>query len=385
MNKTVYITDSQSLGSHIITSEGYLIADVDFARIGVQNYMNAELGMILPNAPANAVFGLYRSEEEVFNKDSMSSFELIPLTEQHPDEFLDSDSAKYHMVGTTGQNARRHGEMLCNTIKVIDRNVVDAIIKGGKNQFSAGYNSRIVYKPGVYKGAKYHFVQENIRGNHLAVALDNARCGNKCSLKDSNSMANIAESLTVTVSLSDSDKEFLAGVEASIKDAEEKLIESSVKLADAETKLAETEAKLADAEAKAAKIQTDWDSCKQVKDAEIATIQASLDAANVKIADTSLIEKMVDERVKTIVDCISIMPDIDRKLSDSEMKKAVVIAKCPDLKDSIDEKSAEYINARFDVLLTTNIVDAFQVKPDENQKSDLVDSQAVRQKRIDGK
>ena len=360
----------------MITEEGYLVCDVDFARVGVQMYYNYQFW---PNTVAGKSLvdrvGVYRPEEEVFDEDSMNSFALLPLTQDHPFDFLDAENTKFHAVGTSGSEVRKNGIYLNTRIKVTDADVVEEIMKNGKKQFSAGYNAVIVAEKGVHDGQEYHFVQRNIRGNHIAVAIDNARCGEGCSIKDNNKMKD-----SILVTIADAKVELSDAVKAEIKKMEDSAAEYEQKIADAEAKATTLKAEVAE-------IQKNWDSCKAAKDEEISKIQAQLDDAKSNIKTQEQIDAIVEERVQLVADCKSIVADVDTKLSNSEMKKAVVKAKCSDIADSIDAKSAEYIEARFDILKSQQHIDSFKVVDTDSKKEEfeLVDSQEARKNRFTNK
>lgn len=376
------ITDKGLISKPVKTGEGYLVCDVDFARVGVQEYYNYQFwpNIVEGKSLVDRV-GVLRPEEEVFDEDSMNSFTLLPLTQDHPLDFLDSENAKFLTVGTSGGEVRRNGIYLNTRIKVTDAEVVKEIMENGKKQFSAGYNAEIVAEKGVYDGKEYHFVQRNIRGNHIAVAIDNARCGAGCSIKDNNEMKK-----SILVTIADQKVDLSDDVKAEIKKIEDSANKAEQKLADAEKKAADAEKKLADAEKKVEEIQANWDSCKAGKEQEIAALTAKLDDATSKIKSQEQIDAIVEERVQLVADCKEIFADVDTKLSNSEMKKAVVKEKCADIADSIDEKSAEYIEARFDILKNQKHIDSFNVKNGDKKEGDeLVDSQAVRKTRFANK
>lgn len=372
MKNSINIVDKGLLSSPVITDEGYLVCDVDFARTGIQQYYNYQFG---ENAVADKGMldrvGVYRPEEEVFDTESMASFSLLPLTKDHPFDFLDADNTKFLAVGTSGESVRKNGIYLNTRIKVTDAEVVKEIMENGKKQFSAGYNAVIVPETGVYDGEEYHFVQRKIRGNHIAVAIDNARCGSGCSIKDNDKMKK-----SILVSIADS------GVE--IGDALKSEIEKLEKAnAEFDARISEESAKVADAEKKADEIQAQFDSFKAEKEKEVSEIQAQLDDAKSQVKSQEQIDGIVTERVKLITDCQSLVADVDTSLSNFDMKKAVVGAKCEDLKDSLDSKSEDYVNARFDVLLNSKRIETFDKddKKDEH-KSELVDSQEARKNRF---
>jgi uncharacterized protein len=362
---TFNLTDSGKLSSTVITAEGFLVCDIDFARVGVQQYFNSDLGMMFPNKPAYEKINVLRQESEVFDAESMASFSLIPLTNGHPDRFLDANTVKHFQVGTTGESVTRNGQFVRTKIKVTDADIVKKIQSGYK-QFSAGYSSVVKPYTAIVDGIQIHAIQTNIRGNHLAVAINNARCGSGCSIKDNKNMKTEKILETIKVELSDE-------LRTALTDS----------LSSVETEFATLELKVTDAEAKVVAIQELWDGCKKKKEDEIEEIKAQLDDAKSKIFDEAKIDVLVEERVKTISDCQSILPEVDTKLSNSEMKRTVVGAKCADLKDTISVKTAAYIEARFDALVSTVILDAVNIAKAAGQKADkakLVDSQESRRK-----
>jgi len=191
---------------------------------------------------------------------------------------------------------------------------------------------------------------------------------------------------SILVTIADQKVDLSDDVKAEIKKIEDSANDAEQKVTDAEQKLADAEQKLADAEQKVEEIQSSWDSCKAGKEQEIAALTAKLDDATSNIKSQEQIDAIVEERVQLVADCKEIFADVDTKLSNSEMKKAVVKSKCDDIADSIDEKSAEYIKARFDILKNQKHIDSFNVKNGEKKEGDeLVDSQAVRKTRFANK
>ena len=54
-----------------LTQDGYLVAEANVARTGIQLYSAAELGM---DGEPGKVVRVYRPPDEVFNKDAMASY-----------------------------------------------------------------------------------------------------------------------------------------------------------------------------------------------------------------------------------------------------------------------------------------------------------------------
>ena len=87
--------------------EGYLIADAFTVRTGCQTYRGKEVGR--PELPLVTV---YRPEESVFNKDSVSGFAHKPITVGHPKDLVQTDNWAQHAVGEVSTEALRDGERL---------------------------------------------------------------------------------------------------------------------------------------------------------------------------------------------------------------------------------------------------------------------------------
>jgi hypothetical protein len=157
-----------------------LRAPARLTRVGVFTYLMAD---------GKTVREL-RLPEEVFAPESLASFELVPLTLDHPregDGAVTAENARRLSVGTVG-NVRRDS---------VDRNFVAAelmihdgeaakLVEAGKQEISCGYFcDREPAEPGATyldpltgKEEPYDFVQRNIRGNHVAI-VDQARAGPK--------------------------------------------------------------------------------------------------------------------------------------------------------------------------------------------------------------
>ena len=173
--------DTVSVSDSTVTPEGFLVVPGRLARTGVQDYAAYELGM---EGDAMRTVRLYRPPEEVFNPDSMASFEGKPVTIDHPSEPVTVDNWKAHAVGEVS-GIHRAGDMLAaKTICIKDSSAI-AALKSGKRELSNGYRFTLDLTAGVTpQGAAYDGIQRNIRGNHIAL-VDSARCGSACRISDS--------------------------------------------------------------------------------------------------------------------------------------------------------------------------------------------------------
>lgn len=147
---------------------GYLRCDGAFTRTGVFRYTN----------PDGTERREYRPPEEVFAPESLKSFGMVPVTDEHPPVFLNSTNTSRYQKGHTGENVRRSddGDFMVGPIVVTDADLVKKI-KDGKRELSNGYTVDLEWTPGVSPdGERYDAVQRNIRGNHLAF-VEAARAG----------------------------------------------------------------------------------------------------------------------------------------------------------------------------------------------------------------
>jgi hypothetical protein len=124
-----------------------------------------------------------RDDREVYSQRTMESFAQVPVTHGHPPTMLNAENAKYHMVGSTGDQVQRlspgvgEPDHLATSGMVADRATIDAM-ESGDTEVSCGYGCAIDETPGTHPVyGKYDCVQSNIIGNHLAVAVGRGRAG----------------------------------------------------------------------------------------------------------------------------------------------------------------------------------------------------------------
>lgn len=152
--------------------DGILRADGYLARTGVQVYHNAD------GSPRRE----YRPDREVFDENSMRTFALVPVTDDHPPEMITSRNAKKYAVGAVGEQIRKDGDKIAAPIMVYDEDTIRKM-QGGKVSLSCGYQCDLVNEPGeTANGEKYDAIQTNIRGNHVAL-VDVARAGREARVR----------------------------------------------------------------------------------------------------------------------------------------------------------------------------------------------------------
>lgn len=196
------------------TDEGFLICrNVPIARIGEQKYYAHELAL---DGDPNKEILVHRYEDDVFDKATIASFEGKPVTDAHPDGFVDSDNYAKVSKGHV-QNVRRDGDYIMADLFINDSDLIDQIQSGKKKEVSCGYYC--TYEP---DGEDYK--QTKIRGNHVAV-VQSGRAGREVAIQDA--AARTAEKGQTLMSKF---KEVLAAFGMAAKDAEPEEIKALAEL-----------------------------------------------------------------------------------------------------------------------------------------------------------
>ncbi|MBA3841188.1 MAG: DUF2213 domain-containing protein [Actinobacteria bacterium] len=138
---------------------GTVVAEAHLTRSGVFTYAK----------PGGGITREYRPDTEVFSPASLESFNLVPVTDDHPPELLTAANAAQYSVGTTGNDVRADDDHVIGSVAIHDAKMI-AKMDAGKLQVSCGYECDLDETPGIAPdGTRYDAVQRNIRGNHLAI------------------------------------------------------------------------------------------------------------------------------------------------------------------------------------------------------------------------
>tara|TARA_R110000851_G_scaffold96792_2_gene209926 strand:+ start:13579 stop:14730 length:1152 start_codon:yes stop_codon:yes gene_type:complete len=344
------------------TDEGFLVVPSRIARTGIQEYLAAEMG--LSDREPTDIIKVFRPEEEVFSETSLSSFASKPITNNHPSELVNPNNAKEVSVGFSGPEVTQDGMFAKTTLHITDATAIKNI-ESGKVELSNGYTCDIDWEKGVTpEGVEYDAVQRNIKGNHIAI-VERGRAGSSCRVADNLptkgdnlAMAKITID-GVDFELSDQAAQAVAKLQGRVSDAEK---ETSEKEEELKKKEDEKEEELK-------KAQKSEDS-----------LQAKLDEATSKIPTADSLDSLVASRTAMVDSALKIDPDFKWEGKDAEaIRKEIVLAKCPTVDG--DSVSAEYIQARFDMLAESltanpqqNLDNAFAKHVENNDNKTVVDS-----------
>ena len=149
--------------------------------IGKQAYNGYEVGI----ADKKVVF-VTREAVDVFDENSLESFEGKIITLNHPDEMVNSENAKKYWVGHI-QNVKRDGDNIVGDIVIQVQDAIDKVESGELKDLSLGYNAKLV--PTKDGGLK----QTEIVINHLAIVAEgrakNARIVDEQTVTDEDTVA----------------------------------------------------------------------------------------------------------------------------------------------------------------------------------------------------
>ncbi len=324
-------------------TNGYLRCDGRLTRVGVFPYRQTN----------GTVRRELRLPQEVFDAESLSSFGLVPLTNNHPSEMLDKYNTRKHQVGSV-ISPRADDEFVAASVLVTDAEAIDAI-KKGKRELSCGYNCDLEFKagvtqgvPGVADGLKYDAIQKNIRGNHVAI-VSKGRAGLEASLRldaedavlvtdDSSTGADSAPPQTGKVNKMrldgvdyKMDEQAEQAVARALEGRDQQIVTLTAKMDQAKEETEEEKKKRLAAEEEAKKMKTDL----------------------AEATDQDAVQKRVDERVSLITKAKLVIVEADHAkldaMNDDEVRRAVVeslVSKNFD-KEKLDD--AVYVKTRFDI------------------------------------
>lgn len=153
-----------------IDANGYItIQRNPITRAGVFQYS----GRSLPGADPSKIYNVYRPIEEVSHPDTIKSFRLLPIIDEHEmlGEGYQRNAEDKGTHGTTGEDIVFDGEVLYAPIRIFSK-TLKSLIDLGKKGLSAGYRCSYEKSSGFFNNLAYDYIQRNIRGNHIALVSE---------------------------------------------------------------------------------------------------------------------------------------------------------------------------------------------------------------------
>ena len=306
---------------------GFVRADGYLTRSGIFVYRDAQGKTIRELRPP----------EEVMHPDSLASFGLMPVTNEHPSELLTADNAKQYAVGSVSESVVPEGDKVRAVLMITDASAIEAL-DAGKSELSCGYTADVVQETGVWQGQPYDAIQRNIRGNHVAL-VDAGRAGPACSIRmDAAGAAQEIPMGDVMIELGGSQYSVPAEMVAEfVKQVEAKGLKPM--MGDAKPDAAQA------ASAEMAAVKAD-------AQRKLDALQARLDGLQSEASAKALREKITSE-IREDIAVTETAKRFDAQVSESdstEVKRRKIIAKIdPSIK--LDGKSPEYVGGLLDALV----------------------------------
>ena len=160
-------TDSVPVDEHY-SAEGYFYDNPILTRTGIFKYT-------LEDGSERREL---RRPEDVFDPESLASYEGKPIIITHDAQVIDKDNAHRERVGTILTPGQQDGETVRAKIVIDDP---DAVKASGLRELSVGYYQDLIMEPGKWNGEPYDAIQTHIHVNHLALVAV-ARAGDDARL-----------------------------------------------------------------------------------------------------------------------------------------------------------------------------------------------------------
>jgi uncharacterized protein len=170
------------------------------SKVGVFDYSGKSIS---PDLDPSTMFKVYRPREELADPECIESFKLVPWINDHPKVLLgdpEIGGVAPEQKGVEGVIGERVffdelDQILKGNIKVFSQTHAQRIADG-KEELSVGYRCKYEYSPGIWNGIAYHYVQREIRGNHVA-SVNAGRMGPDVAVMDSFNFAIDAKEFTI--------------------------------------------------------------------------------------------------------------------------------------------------------------------------------------------
>ena len=266
------------MSKRVVDINGWItIKDNPILKAGIFPYLGSEIGQGEPTR----VYKVLRSDEELSKTETIKSFELVPLINEH---FvlgeLGTDTDDKSIDGIVGESIYFEAPYLKSNIKVFGKHI-KKLIEVGKIELSAGYSCK--YIP-VENNPDYDFIQTDIRANHLAL-VEAGRNGSDVAVQDAlkftldskELLMNLEDILAQISALSDEDK---AKLLATLKPAEVAKDEEKEVAKEVEKEVAKDEEKA---------VATDMEKTEVAKDEEKTV------AKDEEKTDEAIVNKIISE------------------------------------------------------------------------------------------
>lgn len=161
----------------------WLIKNNPLSKVGVFPYLGSQISEELT---PDKIYYVYRPAEELSKPETLDSFKLIPITDEHAmlgkrEGMIPAERKGIH--GVTGENPEFVNDIITCDIKIFSEQLKNEI-ENGKKDLSVGYFCSYDLTPGEYNGQPYDAIQRDVKVNHIAL-VDEGRMGKEIRVMDS--------------------------------------------------------------------------------------------------------------------------------------------------------------------------------------------------------
>lgn len=334
-------------GDAVITDEGYIRANAIVTRTGIFNYMNSD----------GSIRRELRHPEDIWEAESISSMELIPVTNGHPNErMITAENYKRLAVGFTGETIKKNGEFVTANMVITDHEAVNAVKNHNRRELSLGYLVDIDETPGIYLDQEYDARQRNVRYNHLAI-VDKARAGPEARIAldadDAQEIKNEGSEMAKRKIKIDNEEVFVEEQTANhIQSLEDNIKNLNDEIDSVKSELSDQEDELESLKKDIEKLEAERDSI-MAKMNMTTSEENNLENKITSNMDSDRFKKAVNERIKLYQFAEkSLGEEMISKLDSMntiDIKKAIISECRKSIK--LDGKSSIYVEAMFDTIV----------------------------------
>lgn len=336
------------------TEQGFFRLDANLTRIGVLVYRRKD----------GEVIRELRAPEEVFDDVSLETLNGSPVTDLHPSTFVTADNSKELMGGVVSEGTvRPDGHLVAGSLLVTDSKLIGQIDLGKRREISPGYTVNLEMGEGEWNGQRYDAVQRVIRYNHVALGPSGwGRSGPDVSLRlDSDAVQMTKDEFE--------DRPLIVGVSAELKKERRKKMET-IKIDGVEYEVQKSAAQafrqredaLAGELAETQKANEELQAKLDEAEANLSSAKSELEEVKENTSEAS-VARAVKERVELLDSARKLAPEAD--FSEAETLTDIRI-KALDSRgvEGLEDKSIDYITARFDAALDSLKTEEEKVKAD---------------------
>lgn len=176
----MYTTDKKEIDHN----DYWYIKDNPLSKVGVFPYLGRQIS---PDLEPDKIYQVLRPEEELNNDDTLQSFKLVPIVDDHTmlgtkPGMKPAEEKGVH--GVIGDDVYYKDGIIYGDLKIFSETLKEEI-ENGKKELSMGYFCDYELKDGEFNGEPYQAIQRNLRINHVAL-VDEGRMGADVRVMDRN-------------------------------------------------------------------------------------------------------------------------------------------------------------------------------------------------------